>query len=79
MAEEFDEYRVDTGEISVEEIDRRMALNTSIDWEQSNFRLNNPKIWTDSFKEWHRDFIEKHCDVEQHCQDCKYCKEEWYD
>ena len=64
------------GSISNEEFGRRMAWNNpGID---ACFDLDNPKTWSDSFKEWHVEFVRKSCHVEKHCKDCKYCKKKWY-
>ena len=64
-----------TGSISNDEFDRRMALMRTM---KSKLDLDKPKTWSDSFKEWHYMFIRKHCDHEKHCRDCKYCKKEWF-
>ena len=64
-----------TGSISNDEFDRRMALMRTV---KSKLDLDKPKTWSDSFKEWHYMFIRKHCDHEKHCRDCKYCKKKWF-
>jgi hypothetical protein len=45
---------------------------------KSKLDLDDPKTWSDSFKEWHYVFIREHCDNEEHCRDCKYCKKKWF-
>ena len=76
-----------TGSISDDEFGRRMALNSPM---KTTLDLDNPNTWSDSFKEWHYNFIKKQQKwvgldsqnsitfVEQHCNDCRFCKKIWF-